>query len=198
MSSLVLVDIQPFSKQYISFNHYEFAKWLNRVHSRYDHVLYLYNDETLCWDSPEEVTDWLSDLGVQQSALEHISLQGKDYGFFRDLMDFETLFGPASPNTQSNNKEIADIVRYMLQYDINDSRDLLETDIEKDLIHNTHVQYVTEDGPVISIPEIMSTLESLSEPITLVGGGCNECLREIEIALLALGKKYKINQRWTY
>jgi hypothetical protein len=52
-------------------------------------------------------------------------------------------------------------------------------------------------GDMINIPDLMDFLEKYTN-IILTGGGINECLKEVEISLLALDKKYNILPEYTY
>jgi soluble P-type ATPase len=54
---------------------------------------------------------------------------------------------------------------------------------------------IAED--MIWIPEVMEELKKYNNPV-LMGGGINECLREVELALMALNKPYKIYKKFTY
>ena len=52
-------------------------------------------------------------------------------------------------------------------------------------------------GDLINIPELMEFLQNKNN-ITLTGGGINECLKEVELALMALDKPYSIISKFTY
>jgi hypothetical protein len=65
-------------------------------------------------------------------------------------------------------------------HDQNDVRELLEN-----------------AGDMISIPDLMDFLRNYNN-IVLTGGGINECLKEVEIALLALNKPFNILRQYTY
>jgi hypothetical protein len=49
----------------------------------------------------------------------------------------------------------------------------------------------------LDIYEVMDFLKKYNN-IILTGGGINECLKEVEIALLALDKPYRILKEYTY
>ena len=52
-------------------------------------------------------------------------------------------------------------------------------------------------GDMINIPDLMDFLKNYSN-IVLLGGGVNECLKEVEIALLALNKNFNVINKFTY
>ena len=50
----------------------------------------------------------------------------------------------------------------------------------------------------INIPDLMDFLKRYSGKLVLCGGGINECFKEVEIALNALGKNYSVLTKFTY
>ena len=51
---------------------------------------------------------------------------------------------------------------------------------------------------MIHIPEVMDFLKNYGGRIVVTGGGINECLKEVEIALMALRKPYNVLTQFTY
>jgi len=51
---------------------------------------------------------------------------------------------------------------------------------------------------MINIPDLMDFLKKYGTKIILCGGGIRECLKEVEIALMALDKNYNILTKYTY
>ena len=51
---------------------------------------------------------------------------------------------------------------------------------------------------MINIPDLMDFLTDIRGDITLIGGGVDECLKEVIIALDALDKPYNVDHKWTY
>jgi len=97
---------------------------------------------------------------------------------------------------------IVDLVKYMIKHDINDSRDIDE-DMWNDYMEETnHSQEDVRDllenaDDMINIPDLMDFLKKYSN-IVLTGGGINECLKEVEIALLSLDKPYNTLSKFVY
>jgi hypothetical protein len=52
-------------------------------------------------------------------------------------------------------------------------------------------------GDMISIPDLMYFINDFDN-IILLGGGINECLKEVEISLMLLNKGYQIEHDFTY
>ena len=95
----------------------------------------------------------------------------------------------------------------MIEKGVNDSRDLDEEfwdefiDRYKEYL-DLDVSEVRElleySGDMINIPDLMDFLKRIQGQITIVGGGLEECLKEVIIALQVLDKPYKIDNNWTY
>ena len=51
---------------------------------------------------------------------------------------------------------------------------------------------------MINVPDLMDFLRNYGGKIILTGGGINECLKEVEIALMALDRPYNVLTRFTY
>ncbi len=90
----------------------------------------------------------------------------------------------------------------MVKHNINDSRDIDE-DMWNNYMEETNhdqedVRELLENaGDMINIPDLMDFIKNYSN-IVLTGGGINECLKEVEIALLALNKEFTILNKYTY
>jgi len=81
----------------------------------------------------------------------------------------------------------------MVQKGVNDSRELDEDFWNEfiELYSNEDIRELIEfSDDAISIPDLMDFLRNYSN-IILCGGGQNECLKEVEIALMALGINYQ-------
>jgi hypothetical protein len=88
----------------------------------------------------------------------------------------------------------------MYKNDINDSRDL-DSDFWDSFVDNygdENIRELIENADdCISVPDLMEYLNRFNN-IVLVGGGINECLKEVEIALDALDKNYQTWGKFTY
>ncbi len=141
--------------------------------------------------SEGEYKEWLYNLGVGYDVIDGAKFYDKGYAFFRYCMD---------SNIEEDN--IADLVRFMSKHEINDSRDI-DSDMWGQYMGETghdqdDVRELLENASdCINIPELMEFLEHYHN-IVLTGGGINECLKEVEIALLAMEKPFNIISRYTY
>ena len=88
----------------------------------------------------------------------------------------------------------------MIEKDINDSRQLDE-EFWDEFIERYGDEDVREllefADDCINIPDLMEYLSNYNN-IVLVGGGIDECLKEVEIALIALDKPYTTIPKFIY
>lgn len=189
--TIINVDIQPEYENYISF---DLQKWVNFINtnSEFNDIVFLYNGaDTLGMVSESSFKMWLMDLGVEEDVIYNSTFYDKGYAFFRYCMD-----------NSIDEDSIVDLVKYMIRHNINDSRDIDE-DMWNDFMEETnHDQQDVRDllenaDDMINIPDLMDFLESYSN-IVLTGGGINECLKEVEIALLSLNKSYNTLSQFVY
>jgi len=189
--NLIIVDIQPEYEEYMGFDTYQFTEWLNENSNNFNSITYLYNGaETLDMIEEHDLKFWLYENELNEDLLNNISFYDKGYAFFRYCID-----------SGISDEDIALLVRYMYKNDINDSRDIDE-EVWEAFVAEYGLEEVKEllqyAGDMINIPELMEILVEIDDKIALVGGGINECLKEVEIALTALGKEYKLISDWTY
>lgn len=184
---LVVVDVQPCYRDFIRFNVYEFARFVNS----YDDVLVFFNSEDLCANTLDEMEDMYEEMGID---INEVTFVEKDYGFLRGWID-----------TGVDHDVIAMFVTYMIHHDVNDSRELvkLENDSQlQKLVESAGFDEVEdlEHGDIIYTPDMRvegkwmapQDFIPLWDGADLVGGSCHECLLEIEI--LAAGMNTRFNQ----
>lgn len=189
--TLINVDIQPEYEKFISFNLDEWKDFINK-NSDKNVIIFLYNGyDTLGMVEESEYKDWLIELGIDEDVIYNATFYDKGYAFFRYCMD-----------NSIEEENIVDFVKFMINNDINDSRDIDEdmwnkymTEMERD---NDDVHDLLENSDdMINIPDLMDFLKEYNN-IVLLGGGINECLKEVEIALLALDKNYNTVSEFIY
>jgi hypothetical protein len=189
--TLVCVDVQPEYEPYITFNMREWVNFINKS-SKTNNIVFLYNGhDTLGMVSKEEYTWWLYEYGIKDEVLNQATFYDKGYAFFRYCMD---------EGIDHNN--IIDLIKYMMRHNINDSRDIDEDMWNNYMEETNHSQEDVREllenaSDMISIPDLMNFLSRYNN-IVLIGGGVQECLKEVEIALLALNKRFNIYSKFTY
>lgn len=189
--TIINVDIQPEYKNWITFNINNWVNFINQ-NGEQNNIIFLYNGaDTMGMIEEYEYQNWLFELGIDENIIENATFYDKGYAFFRYCMD-----------NSIDEDNIADLVKYMVQHDIIDSRDI-DNDMWNDFMKETNhtlqdVRELLENADdMINIPDLMDFLSNYSN-IVLTGGGINECLKEVEIALLALDKPYNILSHFTY
>ena len=192
-ANLISIDIQPEYKNFLGFDLYTYTSFLNKNINNLNSLTFLYNgQDTLGMVSEIEYKMWLVDNGLDESILVYAKFYDKGYAFFRYCIDEGT-----------DEAELVNLVKYMIQHNINDSRDIDEE------MWNGFMQtygYESSDvrdllemaGDCINIPDLMEYLQKYSGKLVLCGGGINECFKEVEIALTALGKNYNVLTEYTY
>ena len=156
IKQLLIVDIQPAHKSYISNSLLnKFTSYLND--NIFDNITFLFNGRNLGYsDTPNTLQEWLIyDLGVNENLVYNIDFVEKEYGFFRGAMGI------------SIDDDIVKIAKYMIKNYKNDSRDITEEEFEKN--HLIIELFNNDDG--IYIPsDLVSDLKHINNPI-LIGGG---------------------------
>jgi hypothetical protein len=162
---IIIVDIQPSYRIHMNMDMHEFTSWLN--HHDYLDVLYLYNGPDMGYEDEYEIKDWLYDYGLDSD--RNITFYEKGYGFFRNLMDLKV-----------DDEQIITLGKYMIQNDINDSRDITED------VNGVNSKYINNEDYVMSIPDLVDELKDFldegDKPL-MIGGGEYQCFKEVELLL---------------
>jgi hypothetical protein len=189
--TIINVDIQPEYESYISFDIKKWANFLNES-SESNKIVFLYNGaDTLGMIDEHSYKNWLYENGVDEEVIDNATFYDKGYAFFRYCMD-----------NSIDEQAIVDLVKYMANNNINDSS-YIDEDMWNDFMKETsHSKQDVRDllenaNDMIWIPDLMDFLQRYSN-IVLTGGGINECLKEVEIALLSLDKDYNTYNRFVY
>jgi hypothetical protein len=190
--TIINVDIQPEYANWINFDLHEWADWLNE-NSQQNDIIFLYNGaDTLGMISERDYKNWLMyDIGVSEDVVWNAEFFDKGYAFFRGCMD-----------NGWDNDALSDLARLMYKYGISDSRDIGSSKWDKFVSQSEYIddelrEFLEGESETFYIPEVMDFLKRKSN-ILLTGGGANECLKEVEIALDALNKNYKQHRRYIY
>ncbi len=189
--TIINVDIQPEYSKWITFNVNDWVQFINKS-APLNNLVFLFNGaDTLGMISESDYRMWLNDLGIDEDVINNAVFYDKGYAFFRYCMD----------NSIDEN-DVAQLIRFMISNNINDSRDIDE-DMWNQFMEETgnsmeDIRGLLENADdMVSIPDLMDFLQNYSN-IVLTGGGINECLKEVEIALLALDKNFNVLTQYTY
>lgn len=192
-ANLISVDIQPEYERGMYFGVYNFLSFINQNIDNLNSLTFLYNGtDTVGGVDENEYKYWLIENGLEESVLDYARFYDKGYAFFRTCMD-----------EGHDEEEIVNLVKYMIRHNINDSRD-----IDEEMWNGFMSEYGYDSSDVrdllepaqdcINIPDLMDYLQRYNGKIVICGGGINECFKEVEIALNALGKNYNILTKFTY
>jgi len=186
---LVVVDVQPEYESGFGGLSSDLAEFINENIRSLDRLTFLYNGPELGMIEESEYKMWWYEQGLKEEIAFDTDYYDKGYAFFRYCMD-----------EGIDEEAISNLVRYMISKDVHDSRDL-EVEFWNGFIN----KYGDEDirdlvefsDDAIHIPDLIDELKTYGN-IVICGGGVNECLKEVEIALNALGKPYQMLDRFTY
>lgn len=187
------VDIQP---EYINgFKYFlpKFIQYMNENAGEMNRIVFLYNGyETMGQTDEGNYRMWLMENGLKEEVLDRIMFYDKGFAFFRYGIDKGLDFF-----TTSN------FVRFMYENRISDSIEMTREMWAKYLRQyrredkKTVFELLENNDDCIRIPDLMRFLERYNN-ILLVGGGVEECLAEVTIALTALRKNYDLLDKFTY
>jgi hypothetical protein len=189
--TIINVDIQPEYQDYITFDVNEWVRFINKS-TKTNKIIFLFNGEdTLGMISQHDYYYWLNKLGIKSSVLDNAIFYDKGYAFFRYCMD-----------NSIDEQNIADFVRFMIKHDINDSREMDEHMWYAFMEETNHTlsdvkELLENSDDMINIPDLVDFIQNYDN-IVLTGGGVNECLKEVEIALLAIDKPFNVLHEFTY
>jgi len=149
--------------------------------------------EGLTTDTIADVKMYWEDSGFEPENWGRIEVFDKGYGYLRAWMDIGI-----------EAKHIIRVIREMYKQNVNDSRSLFNQDedkIEKFLEPvaqsiNTEAQYLVDD-PLIVGWAAMDQLKRYNN-CYLIGGGRNECLKEVALLMNAFNIKYKMINELIY
>lgn len=175
--TIIVVDIQPSYKKYINFDINSFCDFLNNHNGQ---ILYLYNGPDLGYEDENEIFDWLLDNGLNEDKYYNITFFEKNYGFFRDIMD-----------KYISDDNIVEIIKYLINNNIQDSRNFSEKDKEYLISNGISEDYLNDDYSIY-LPELYNFFKSYLNKNNniLVGGGYKECLKEVELLLNSMDINY--------
>ena len=187
---LIVVDVQPEYAPWMHGMQTDLFEYINtHIHELSD-LTFLYNGEdTMGMVSEDEFVYWMIDNGLDEEIAQRARLYDKGYAFFRNCMD-----------RGGDDEELVNLVKFMRDNDITDSREM-DKNFWKAFVKqygSKNIRELMEDSEdCINIPDLMDFLEPFNN-VVLVGGGINECLKEVELAMDALDKNYETWHKFTY
>ena len=187
---LAVIDIQPeYIDGFRSFLN-DFIRFLNQNYNKLSRLTFFYNGaDTLGMISESDYRMWWFENGLNEEILDSARFYDKGYAFFRYCIDNDI-----EHTTTSN------LIKFMISKNVNDSREL-DKKFWNEFVKkfgDKHIRELLEFADdCIHIPDLMDELQNYNN-IVICGGGVNECLKEVEIALDALEKPYNVLTKFTY
>ena len=186
---LVVVDIQPEYEQWCKHILPEFVDFLNENYESLNRLTFLYNGNSIGMISEGEYQNWWLDNGLSEDVIYSSRFYDKGYAFFRYCMD-----------EGIDDETIVNLIKYMIEKDVFDTREL-DKEFWDEYVERygaAHIRELLEfAGDSMNIPDLMDELQNYNN-IVLCGGGIDECLKEVEIALQVLDKHYIVLTKYTY
>jgi len=192
-ANLISVDVQEEYEGGFTFDKYSYGQMINESYNELNSLTFLFNGPELGFPDENEYKWWLIEsCGIQEEVIDSSIFYDKGYAFFRHCMD-----------EGIEDEDIADLIKFMMQNNINDSRDIDEEMWIQFMQQYQHDQSDVRDllefsNDLINIPDLMEFLQRYNQNIILCGGGLSECLKEVEIALMAMDKQYKLFTQYCY
>lgn len=186
---LCVVDIQPEYQSHIGFLR-DFINFLNENYESLGRLTFFYNgQDTLGMVSEGEYQMWWLENGLDEHIIDSARFYDKGYAFFRYCID-----------EGIDDYQIVNLIKYMIEKDV-----MVSMDLDKEFWDEFVERFGDEDirgllefaSDAINIPDLMDELQGY-RGVVLCGGGINECLKEVEIALDALGTQYSVLTKYTY
>ena len=187
---LVVVDVQPEYESAFGNMAYQIAEYINENYDSFSRLTFLYNGaDTLGMISEGDYKFWWMKQGLDEDIVYESEFYDKGYAFFRYCID-----------NHVPDEDVVRFIKFLIEKDINGSREMTEEFWEEwtERYGDDDVKSLMEfSDDAVYIPDLMDELKSYGD-IILFGGGINECLKEVEIALDALGKSYRTYSKYTY
>lgn len=187
---LLIIDVQNTYRKHCH-------NLINKIPSyskNFSSVFYLF-DNIDGQEFDEEIPDeWIED-DLAEEFYPRLKILTKNYAFFRGLMD---------AGVDENDEELVKLARFMIKHNLTDARDIKENEdtLEKYKIEfkNSPLNNIDFEDYSFYLPEdlISDLQENIKDGVTLIGGGRNECLKEVALLLRILDIKYSINEELTY
>lgn len=186
---LLIVDIQETYRKYC---HHLINK-IPEFSKNFSQVIYLF-DNIDGQDLYEELpAEWMEE--ENEEFYNGLKILTKQYAFFRGLMD---------AGVDENDEELIKLARFLRKHNLIDAREIF--DIEEVLskyqeeFKHSPLQNINFNDYSFYLPEdlLLSLEEQVKPGVILIGGGRNECLKEVSLLLKVLDINHSINEEYTY
>jgi len=190
-TNLISVDIQQEYQDGFGFQPIYFGNMINTNYEAMNSLTFLFNGPDLGFPTEEEYRWWLiEECGIEEEIINTAKFYDKGYAFFRYCMD-----------EGIDDDELVDFIKFMIAHDINDSREInadMWTSFMQEYGYQDIQDLLEPAEDMINIPDLMDFLKNYNGRLMVCGGGINECLKEVELALMVLDKPYNVLTEFTF
>ena len=185
-NNVIVVDVQPVYESGIYFDMGDFTTFLR---DQKDILYYFNGPDTVGGDSKNDIIRWLLEYADFDEVLENKLTKNtiwydKGYAFFRNWMDKEADEG-----------FIKKAVRFMMSKKVNDSRDIDPEEWAEEFPDDWQDDF---EGDMIYLPDIpINKLKKWSGSY-IVGGGKNECLKEVQLLMSVFNIRAKMVKEFIF
>lgn len=198
-SKCIVIDVQP---EYTGPYGYSEIPWIEDLMNwlnRQGQILMFINaeDTGLTNDTIQDVKLYWNEYGFSPNKWNQTEIVDKGYGYLRDWMDYNTYHGMSN----SSDKLIIQTIREMYNQRVDTSSELFNGDQDHQMkfynsLGGDDDEYFIESD--ISINWISVGQLKKYNGAYLMGGGRNECLKEVTLLMNAFNIKYKLVQDFIY
>lgn len=188
-TNCIVVDVQP---EYTGLNDGNELPWIDELMeflNKQGNILMFVNAEEtgLTFDTIDDVKVYWEDSGFDPRKWQQTEIVDKGYGYLRAWMD-----EGVQPNV------IIKVIRELYQQGVNDTRDLYGGDVEQlaAALGEAWEDWMADD-PLIVEWTSLAQLKRFSGSL-IMGGGRDECLREVELLMNAFNIKYRRVEDFVY
>ena len=188
-NNIIVVDVQPMYGTYLKnqIDMYEFTQFIKEQGK----VLYYYNGpDTVGDDTDKDIIQWLYEESDYDDELykklisKDVIWYDKGYAFLRGWMD-----------NGADEGFIKRALRFMMSKKVNDSRDIEPEEWEDEFPGEFQDEFIHD---MIYLPDIpLNVLKKFSGSY-IVGGGKNECLKEVQIIMSTFNIRAKEVRKYIY
>lgn len=190
-SKCIVVDVQP---EYTGVNDGQELYWIDDMMqflNKQGPILMFVNaeDQGLTGDTIDSVREYWEDSGFNPNRWSQTEIVDKGYGYFRAWMD------EGVPENV-----IIKTIRLMYQQKVTDSRMLFDGEDSEDYIEKMEALGVPEHMLDDALSVEWTSVAQLKQfsGAYIMGGGRNECLREVELLMNAFNIKYRRIEEFVY
>ena len=191
--NVIVVDVQPTYTGLYDGNELSWVDELMSFLNNQNRILAFFNaeDQGLTTDTIADIKTYWEDSGFESSKWRDTEIVDKGYGYFRNLMDIGV-----------DDRVIIKLIREMYHQRVTDSRDLWtgenDDEYEQKMLELGMPEWQYDFENSISVEwTSVSQLKRFSGSY-LVGGGRNECLKEVQLLMNAFNIRYRVIEKFVY